>query len=140
MIESDGRPVFVNTRFDCLATVDERYNFAPLWKPRFLSGLVPEDRCHLNGLAAEDGKAKYVTMVARQVAAASPTAGVGPLSLEKDDSAVIPLFSNPRPKMMSYAVNELGTWRADDPEILPRLRSTLVVFHYMVGLQCLAWW
>ena len=33
----------------------------PVWKPKFVTDLVPEDRCHLNGLAVRDGKAKYVT-------------------------------------------------------------------------------
>jgi uncharacterized protein (TIGR03032 family) len=30
----DGRPVFVNTLFSCLATVDEDHSFVPLWQPR----------------------------------------------------------------------------------------------------------
>ena len=62
---SDGRPVFVNSLFSCLATVDERHSFRPLWRPPFISKLAPEDRCHLNGLAMEDGKPRYVTAVSR---------------------------------------------------------------------------
>jgi uncharacterized protein (TIGR03032 family) len=42
--------VFVATGFNCLATLDERYSFAPLWKPNFISKMAAEDRCHLNGL------------------------------------------------------------------------------------------
>ena len=61
-IDPDGRPVFVNTLFDCLATVSEQYSFQPLWKPPFLSRLAAEDRCHLNGLA---GRPRYVTSVAQ---------------------------------------------------------------------------
>jgi len=60
-IESTGRLIFVNTRFGCLATLSERASFTPLWRPSFLSKLAPEDRCHLNGLALEGGKARYVT-------------------------------------------------------------------------------
>jgi uncharacterized protein (TIGR03032 family) len=63
-VEASGRVVFVNTRFGCLATLSPRYSFTPLWRPPFLSRLVPEDRCHLNGLALEDGRARYVTVVA----------------------------------------------------------------------------
>lgn len=63
--DADGRPVFVNTRFNCLATTDPRANFRPLWRPPFISELTPEDRCHLNGLALDAGRAKYVTLVAR---------------------------------------------------------------------------
>jgi uncharacterized protein (TIGR03032 family) len=62
-IGGDGRPVFVNTLFSCLATVSETHSFQPLWKPPFISKLAAEDRCHLNGLAMEDGNPRYVTAV-----------------------------------------------------------------------------
>jgi len=54
-IDGNGRPVFVNTRFSCLATIDERFSFRPLWRPPFISQLAPEDRCHLSGLAMDNG-------------------------------------------------------------------------------------
>ncbi len=63
IVEDSGRLVFVNTLFNCLATVSEHYSFTPIWKPSFISKLVPEDRCHLNGLAMRDGEARYVTAV-----------------------------------------------------------------------------
>ena len=62
-VEAGGRVVFVNTKFGCLATMNERDSFTPLWRPPFLSKLAAEDRCHLNGLALADGRAKYVTLV-----------------------------------------------------------------------------
>ena len=43
----DGRIVFVNTAYNCLAVPSH------------------EDRCHLNGLAMENGKPRYVTAVSR---------------------------------------------------------------------------
>ena len=61
---ADGRPVFVNSRFSCLSTVSERLNFEPLWLPPFVSALASEDRCHLTGLATEDGRPAYVTCAA----------------------------------------------------------------------------
>ncbi|MEW5725299.1 MAG: TIGR03032 family protein, partial [Thermodesulfobacteriota bacterium] len=64
-VEEDGRLVLVNTRYSCLATLSEKYSFRSLWRPPFISQLVPEDRCHLNGLALVDGRAKYVTAVSR---------------------------------------------------------------------------
>jgi uncharacterized protein (TIGR03032 family) len=64
-VESNGRIVFVNTRFNCLATVSPRHSFEMLWKPDFISALVDEDRCHLNGLAMEDGEMAYVTAASR---------------------------------------------------------------------------
>lgn len=52
---------FVNTKFSCLCTLDEDSSFVPRWRPPFISGLAPEDRCHLNGLAVVDNQPKYVT-------------------------------------------------------------------------------
>jgi uncharacterized protein (TIGR03032 family) len=87
----DGRPVFVNTRFNCLATLDDRFSFAPLWQPPFISALVPEDRCHLNGLALEDGRPKYVTAVARSDVADGwrDFRGNGGLVLDVTSNAVV---------------------------------------------------
>jgi len=56
-----GRPIFVNTLFSCLAAVDEQSSFRPVWQPSFISALRPEDRCHLNGVAMEDGRPRFVT-------------------------------------------------------------------------------
>jgi uncharacterized protein (TIGR03032 family) len=53
--------VFVNTLFSCLGTLSEKRSFVPLWKPPFISKFAPEDRCHMNGMAAENGKVAYVT-------------------------------------------------------------------------------
>lgn len=64
-VDADGRVIFVNTLFGCLATVSERYSFEPIWRPRFLSKLAAEDRCHLNGLAMLEGRPKYVTSVSQ---------------------------------------------------------------------------
>ncbi len=62
---ADGRPIFVNTVFSCIATVSDSHSFRPLWRPPFVSRLAAEDRCHLNGLALEDGKPRYATAVSR---------------------------------------------------------------------------
>lgn len=51
----------VNTRFSCLCTLDGEHSFVPRWKPPFITGYDPSDRCHLNGLAVIDDKVKYVT-------------------------------------------------------------------------------
>lgn len=63
-VEASGRIVFVNTKFSCLATVSATHSFKPVWKPKFISRLAAEDRCHLNGLALENGRVRYVTAVA----------------------------------------------------------------------------
>jgi uncharacterized protein (TIGR03032 family) len=63
-VQLDGRPIFINTLFSCVATISDGYSFRPLWQPPFISKLAPEDRCHLNGLAIEDDRPRYVTLVA----------------------------------------------------------------------------
>jgi uncharacterized protein (TIGR03032 family) len=64
-VDADGRLVFVNTLFGCLATLSETHSFKPLWRPPFLSRLAAEDRCHLNGLALRDGQPAFVTAVSQ---------------------------------------------------------------------------
>ncbi len=61
----NGKVVFVNTKYSCLAEASPTHSFKAIWKPPFISKLAPEDRCHLNGLAMVDGKPRYVTAVCR---------------------------------------------------------------------------
>jgi uncharacterized protein (TIGR03032 family) len=58
-----GLPIFVNTLFSCLASPSSTKSFRAVWHPGFISRLLPEDRCHLNGLAVEAGRPRYVTAV-----------------------------------------------------------------------------
>lgn len=51
----------VATAFNCLATLDADHSFVPRWRPDFITEMVAEDRCHLNGLALVDGLPRYVT-------------------------------------------------------------------------------
>ncbi|MBF0427227.1 MAG: TIGR03032 family protein [Magnetococcales bacterium] len=64
-VDADGRILFVNALFSCLATIDLRHSFVPLWRPPFISRLAPEDRCHLNGMAMVEERPRYVTSVSR---------------------------------------------------------------------------
>lgn len=59
--DEHGDLCFINTLFSCLCKLDAISSFAPYWRPAFVSHYAPEDRCHLNGLAMRDGKARYVT-------------------------------------------------------------------------------
>ncbi len=54
----------VNTLFSCLCTLDDQHSFLPRWRPPFITEFAPEDRCHLNGLAMENGKPRFVTVFA----------------------------------------------------------------------------
>jgi uncharacterized protein (TIGR03032 family) len=61
-MEWSGRELWVvNTLFSCLCTIGGGHSFIPRWKPRFVSSLAAQDRCHLNGLALQDGRPRYVT-------------------------------------------------------------------------------
>lgn len=60
-VNGHGRPVFANTLFNCVAVTDETSSFIPIWQPPFISAIVPEDRCHLNGIALEDGRVRFAT-------------------------------------------------------------------------------
>ena len=62
---ADGRIVFVNTLFSCLAMLSPTHSFRVHWKPPFISKLAAEDRCHLNGMAMKDGAPAYVTATSR---------------------------------------------------------------------------
>jgi uncharacterized protein (TIGR03032 family) len=62
-VDRSGAPVFVATRYNCLATTSPVHGFKPVWRPPFISELVAEDRCHLNGLAMREGAPAYATAV-----------------------------------------------------------------------------
>lgn len=64
-LDPDGAPIFVATKWNCLAQTSPTHSFRPIWKPPFISALVPEDRCHMNGLAMQDGTPAYVSAVSR---------------------------------------------------------------------------
>jgi uncharacterized protein (TIGR03032 family) len=51
----------VNTRFSCLCTFAADASFVPRWRPPFVTGLSPEDRCHLNAFGTRDGVIRYAT-------------------------------------------------------------------------------
>ncbi|MBY8976091.1 TIGR03032 family protein [Rhodobacteraceae bacterium NNCM2] len=65
--EPEAAPLFVATRFNCLARLVEDRSFQPVWKPPFIDRIAAEDRCHLNGMAmGEAGDLPaYVTCVSR---------------------------------------------------------------------------
>jgi uncharacterized protein (TIGR03032 family) len=63
VVDDSGKLIFANTLFNCLSTVSTTHSFTPLWQPEFISQLVAEDRCHLNGVALQEGKVRYVTTI-----------------------------------------------------------------------------
>lgn len=53
----------VNTLFSCLSTLHPNFSFVPQWRPPFISQLIDQDRCHLNGLAMDAGRPRFVTVL-----------------------------------------------------------------------------
>lgn len=57
-----GRDILaVDTQYSCICRLDGFHNFVPVWQPPFISEIRPGDRCHLNGMALEDGEVRYAT-------------------------------------------------------------------------------
>jgi uncharacterized protein (TIGR03032 family) len=81
----------VNTAFSCLCTLDEQHSFVPRWKPPFISDLEAGDRCHLNGLALQDGRPKYVTAMSEsnQAAGWRPTKASSGCIIDVDQGEVV---------------------------------------------------
>ena len=58
---TNGELYAINTLFSSIVKIDDNYNFTPYWTPPFIDKIASEDRCHLNGMAMENGKPKYAT-------------------------------------------------------------------------------
>ncbi len=57
----ENQYISVSSLFSCLGKVDGIHSFSPTWRPFFVTSIAPEDRCHLNGVASEHNKPKYVS-------------------------------------------------------------------------------
>ena len=64
-IKADNDPIFVATRFNCIAMLSRHYSFEPLWLPPFIDRVAAEDRCHLNGMATDNNEPRFLTCVAK---------------------------------------------------------------------------
>ena len=52
----------VNTMFSTVCKINDNFSFEAIWKPKWITELKPEDRCHLNGLALDpSGNPKYIS-------------------------------------------------------------------------------
>ena len=59
----NGNSILVDTHHSCLREIQSDGQTIPFWRPTFITEHAPEDRCHLNGVATENGKARYATVV-----------------------------------------------------------------------------
>jgi uncharacterized protein (TIGR03032 family) len=58
---NNDRIFAVNTLFSSIVELSNEFNFKEYWIPPFITETVSEDRCHLNGMALENGLPKYAT-------------------------------------------------------------------------------
>jgi uncharacterized protein (TIGR03032 family) len=81
----------VNTLFSCLATLHDDFSFVPRWRPNFISQLIDQDRCHLNGMALENGRPRYVTAMSEtdQPAGWRPTKATGGIIIDVSNGEII---------------------------------------------------
>ena len=59
VVDQNNSPLFINAVVSCLAQLKTGCSFEPAWFPPFIHALKPEDRCHLNGPAQQNGKATW---------------------------------------------------------------------------------
>lgn len=152
-VDANGRLVFVNTLFSCLATISESASFVPIWQPSYISRLAAEDRCHLNGLAMRDGKPRYVTSVAKTDVADGwrEHRGSGGLVIDIDDGAIVaqglsmphsPRWYADRLWVLNSGCGEFGYVDLESQKFVPvafcpgYLRGLSFIGHYaIVGLS-----
>jgi uncharacterized protein (TIGR03032 family) len=81
----------VNTRFSCLAMLDEAHSFVPRWYPDFIDRPSQEDACHLNGMAMRDGAPRWVTALGRSGVASGwrSNKAAGGVIIDVSDSAIV---------------------------------------------------
>jgi uncharacterized protein (TIGR03032 family) len=60
---ADGTPVMASHRFSALVTVADGLSFRPLWLPRWVSALAPDERSPVSGVAVRDGVLAAVTLL-----------------------------------------------------------------------------
>ncbi|MCA0381292.1 MAG: TIGR03032 family protein [Bacteroidetes bacterium] len=106
--DAQGRLLAVNTLFSCLVHITDEYSFTPAWTPPFISSLVSEDRCHLNGMCMVDGQPKYVTMFGKSDSQKGwrPNVTMGGLLMDVQTNEVI-LDQLPMPHTPRYFNGQL---------------------------------
>jgi uncharacterized protein (TIGR03032 family) len=110
----------VNTAFSCLATLDAEHSFVPRWKPSFITALVPEDRCHLNGMAVRNGRVAHVT-------AFSTTDEAGGWRPNKASGGVVIDVESSEVAIAGLSMPHSPRWHGDQLWLLESGRGTLAV-------------
>ena len=65
-LDSHGKLLAVVTQYNCIGEIDSgKGSFSPVWRPSFISEIIAEDRCHLNGFCLnKNGAPAFATAVA----------------------------------------------------------------------------
>jgi uncharacterized protein (TIGR03032 family) len=61
-----GGTLFAATLFNCVGLAQGDGSFRPVWRPPFIRRLAAEDCCHLNGLALDNGRLRFVTALGQE--------------------------------------------------------------------------
>jgi uncharacterized protein (TIGR03032 family) len=126
-IGSDG-PWITATRFSCLARLSQAYSFVPAWHPPFVSDVVPEDRCHLNGLAMADGLPRYVTCL-------GTTDTPGGWRLGKADGGVVVDVTDGSVRLRGLSMPHSPRWHNGQLWLLDSGRGELVRANPIAGTR-----
>jgi uncharacterized protein (TIGR03032 family) len=81
-LDTEGNPIFAATKYSCLAGLSETKSFKHIWSPDFISKIVPEDRCHLNGVGFHNGKPRLVSYI-------GPSDLIGGWRIHRENGGVI---------------------------------------------------
>jgi uncharacterized protein (TIGR03032 family) len=131
-IRHDGTVIFVNTKYNCLCAPSVTHSFKVLWKPQFISKIVPEDRCHLNGLAMQNGRARFVTAVCKSdtIDGWRDRRHDGGVVIDIENDAVVceglsmphsPRWSNGKLWVLNSGTGHLGWIDFDDRKFVPQV-------------------
>ena len=127
----DGRLYAVNTACSCLSTIDDRHSFIPVWRPPFIEQVVPEDGCHLNGLAMDDGKPRFVTALGttsgRQAWRENKLQGGVLLEVESGEIVLDGLAMPHSPRLVDGTLFVLSSASCELLAVDPQRRETEVV-------------
>lgn len=143
----------VASRFSCLAVLSRQYCFEPRWKPPFVSEIVPEDRCHLNGMAIVAGQPKYVTALGESdvVGGWRANKATGGILMDVDSGQILlrglamphsPRWSNGKLWLLNSGAGELLCYDPAQQEalvvaVLPAyLRGLCLIGQYAVVGMC----
>ncbi len=129
-LDENGDLFFVSTLFSCVGKLSRNHSLASVWKPSCVSRLVPEDRCHLNGICCHEGKPRYVTLCAQSDTdhgwRANKKSGGQLIDIESDQAIVgelsmphSPRFANGKLWLLNSGRGEFGYVDVDRGQFEP---------------------